>query len=356
MVYGNSALKKIEEKNHLAQIKERRENSFPMLEFLLAGAYGASMLFLFAMFLTNMFDPTKDEHCDNCDTKIESDNEAANESVDESADEWDDECATCSSESATETKPNIAFITLTNDGYVKFTLNCLRSLSSFESSPQTFEYTDANEKEEECVTKDQVIPLHVHCIGNECANALQMEGYKVSLIGNADHLSRRQVFRKGSWGALTQKKFEIIYENLLVHDFVCITDGDVVFCKPFWRYLQNTIGDKDLLIQNDTLDDNCHDNLCSGFMFIRKNENTLRIFHPHNTKHRVYEVQFDDQVYINEVKFLLNYALLPLNLFPNGKYFYQNSQTIDPLMVHFNWTQEKFRTMTNFNMNFLSSW
>jgi hypothetical protein len=41
--------------------------------------------------------------------------------------------------------------------------------------------------------------------------------------------------------------------------------------------------------------------------------------------------------------------MLPIELFPNGKYYYNNSANINPYLIHFNWIvgdekKEKMRT------------
>lgn len=222
-------------------------------------------------------------------------------------------------------KPSIAFITLTNNAYHHFTLNCLRSLK-FLRGPQ----------------------LHTYCIGNDCAKQIQCEGFPVTVIDTDEELSQRQIFRKGRWGELTNKKLHIIHRNLKENDYVCYTDSDIVFCKAFWDYLLYCIGNNDMLIQNDTMEDGFNGNLCSGFMFIKKNDRTMELFDPANTNNRINEIQFDDQAYINEIKHKLDFQLLPLDLFPNGKYFYNNSDKLDPMMIHFNWSKDKQQAMRNF--------
>ena len=38
-----------------------------------------------------------------------------------------------------------------------------------------------------------------------------------------------------------------------------------------------------MVIQNDTLTDDNHSNLCSGFMFIKSNEKSIDLFNPKNS-------------------------------------------------------------------------
>ena len=119
------------------------------------------------------------------------------------------------------------------------------------------------------------------------------------------------------------------------NQYVCITDGDIVYENNlFIDFLLENIHDNDLLIQSEGLE---IDDLCSGFMFIKSNVNTLSIFNPNNVEKYKNFLGWDDQVYINEIKYKLNYKVLPLNLFPTGKYYYQYYNNINPYLIHFNW-------------------
>ena len=308
-----------------------------MLDFFLTVGLYSSVLFFCAVVFTNLFDqpnhPDQSDQSDqlkHCSDEQHSKGDAKEQhskgdAKEQTAQELEKWLFNLDAPMDIEDNPKIAFVTLTNNAYHHFTLNCLKSLR-FLQGPQ----------------------LQTYCIGNECAKNIQLEGYPVSILHADVSLQNRQLFRKGLWGSLTQKKFAIIHKNLLVHDYVCITDGDIVFRKSVWEYLLNSVTDLDILIQNDTMDDSCTENLCSGFMFIKKTPATLEVFDPINTINRVSEIEFDDQVYINEVKHKLNFGLLPLDLFPNGKYFYHNQYRIDPMLIHFNWCMDKIKAMQSF--------
>jgi hypothetical protein len=225
----------------------------------------------------------------------------------------------------------IAFITLTNNGYVDFTLNCLKSLENINF-----------EKKLDC-----------YCIGEECCSILKSNSYNSFLI--KDDNSNFQTFRNGNWWDIVSNKFKIIHENLNKYDFVCITDGDIVFeNNKFLDYLIENIEDNDMLIQNDTMNDNDHWNLCSGFMFLKSNEKTRYLFNPKIVIEK-YKEKICDQLYINNIKNKLKYKLLPLELFPNGRYYYENHSKIQPYLIHFNWLigHEKKKKMKEFNKWYL---
>jgi hypothetical protein len=104
---------------------------------------------------------------------------------------------------------NISFITLTNSGYIDYTLNCLQSLKNIN------------------MTKE----LKVYCIGEKGYSILKNNGVLCELIDNDNDndTSNFQKFRTKQWSNVTYYKFEIIYNNLLKNEYVCITDGDIVY-------------------------------------------------------------------------------------------------------------------------------
>jgi len=224
---------------------------------------------------------------------------------------------------------SIVFITLTNTGYIEYTQNCLKTLQKINCN----------------------YPLQCYCIGKDGFNILKNNGYNSFLI-DEEHNSNFQTYRHGNWSKITFNKFKIIYDNLLNYDYVCITDGDITFENSiFMDYLIQNIGDNDLLIQSESLSDDENYLLCSGFMFIKSNQNTIDIFNPDKTQNIKDTKEWDDQVYINEIKDKLKYKKLPLDLFPNGRYYFKYSSSINPYLIHFNWTigNEKKEKMKFYN-------
>jgi hypothetical protein len=233
----------------------------------------------------------------------------------------------------------IAFITLTNSGYVDYTLNCLRSLENISTK----------------------INLCCYCIGNDGHEALNKKGYKSILIDDEAN-SNFQQFREGNWSNIVIKKFDIIYANLLTNDYVLYTDGDVVYeNNNFISYLLENIASNDVLIQNDALRDDWRfgnaDHLCSGFMFIKSNARTLDLFNPRRVEDKKDEKGWGDQIYINEIKNRLKVKKLPLSLFPNGQFFYKNFANINPYLIHFNWVvgHDKKTKMEQFSKWYLKA-
>ena len=229
---------------------------------------------------------------------------------------------------------NCRFITLTNDGYVDYTLNCLASLNKLNLADQ----------------------LNCYCLGEKCYMKLKKNNYNVSLLPYEQREDREfNEFRKGNWHNITKRKFDIIYANLKKYNFVCITDGDIVFLnKDFLKFCYNYIRNYDLLICNDQMEDKSNKNLCSGFMVIKSSDKTISLFDP-----RISSVDaqdgWGDQIYLNQIKNKIKYKTLPLNLFPNGKFFKKNHSRINPYMIHFNFVigHNKKKFMQDYNYWFL---
>ena len=227
----------------------------------------------------------------------------------------------------------IIFITLTNSGYIDYTLNCIKSIEKLNLN----------------------IELHSYCIGKEGYNRLISKNYKCSLIDN-EKISNFIEFKTEKWSKITFNKFKIIYENLLKYDYVCITDGDIVFENPdLFNYLLENIEDNDMLIQNDMMDNNNNSNLCTGFIFIKSNDITKELFNPIRMQKNINIASWNDQLYVNKIKNELKYKMLPLDLFPNGQYYYKNSLNIKPYLIHFNHVvgHEKKRKMIEYNKWYL---
>ena len=214
----------------------------------------------------------------------------------------------------------LAFITLTNNGYKEMTKNCLISLK-----------------------KIGINYLKVFCIDQESYDYLSPNFNFIYLldIDKEEVESELINYRVGNWSKVVYKKFDIIHKELQNNDYVLFTDGDIVYKKPgFIEYCLKNIGNNDILIQDDKLTDSKIfkkeiidvNELCTGFMLIKKNKKMEEIFDPKNIPDLKVEC---DQYYINSVRDKFLYKKLPMNLFPNGSYF-RLEKPVDNYMIHFN--------------------
>tara|TARA_Y100000389_G_C17276494_1_gene420690 strand:+ start:138 stop:776 length:639 start_codon:yes stop_codon:yes gene_type:complete len=179
--------------------------------------------------------------------------------------------------------------------------------------------------------------LECYCVGDECFSTLSKNNMTCHKLDN--NVTDIQTFRKGNWNLITLEKLNIIHQNMKKSAYVCITDGDIVFERPgVLQYCLDNIGDNDMLIQNDRMDDMDDSILCSGFMFIRSTKRTNVLFDPKRTSKYIGPtgMYLDDQAYINHMKQCVRIKKLPLNLFPNGQYYYKNGAS-NPYIIHFNW-------------------
>ena len=208
----------------------------------------------------------------------------------------------------------ISFITLTNNGYIDYTKNCIKSLENY----------------------NQKCPLKCYCIDDDCYNNLKnIYNHIYKINGDHNEVSDfiQNSYRNEKWGDIVLRKFDIIYENLCKFKYVLFTDGDITFEKDkFIEYCYNHIDSYDIITQNDSSIQGFNQ-ICTGFLFINSNEVTKKYFNPKNVDFNIY--RRDDQVYVNSMKENMKYKYLPKKLFPNGAYFY-DYQPKDPYLIHFN--------------------
>lgn len=234
---------------------------------------------------------------------------------------------------------SITFCTLTNTGYANYTLNCLKSL-------------------EKIGLKDK---LEVYCTDKNSYDIIKKEHdnthYFHQTIVTTQH-NKIIEFGKEDFGNTMKLKLMVIHECLKKNSYVLFTDGDIFYYKNgFFEYLLENIGDDNILCQNDKMEGcvSMGDGkpvCCAGFMFIKKNEETLKIYDMNTTDKYYREMLdtskrrgfFDDQVYLrrlrNEHNSIVKMKLLPSKLFPT--YFVVKSRKIpkdwdQKFLLHFNY-------------------
>ena len=237
---------------------------------------------------------------------------------------------------------NLKLITLTNTGYKDLTDNLLCSMKKLGIEKL----------------------LKIYCIGEECYDYFKKE-YPFNDIEqidtNEDYLStwveyksvqNKDIEGKKKWAKITSYKMYCIYNELIKGNDIIFTDGDIVFEKNPFCYLQEHINDCDLLIQNDnqTYNDKA---FCTGFFYMKSNDKTKEITNFDKIQKNI-DSYTNDQQYLRRYEKQLNVKYLPLDLFPNGKYW-REKKPEDPFIIHFNYdvSHHKIRRMKQFNKWYL---
>ena len=223
------------------------------------------------------------------------------------------------------------FITMTNNGYIDYTLNMLKSL--------------------EKIGLDQKI-LCV-CIDIYSYEKLK-SNYNTLLIDTKN--DSFCPFFEGKYVEIVRFKFFVVNELLKKGYNILFTDSDIVYKKNPIIYIDNILKvDKEieLIIQNDNPDDNNHSYLCTGFYFLKSNYKSIELFDLSRYKNK--ESNCDQFIFNTEIKNNLKYKVLPLNYFPNGYVFYRDGNNNDQYLVHFNYVvgHTKKQKMIEYGLWFL---
>jgi hypothetical protein len=214
--------------------------------------------------------------------------------------------------------------TLTNSGYLMYTLNMLKSLKPYGLDKKIF----------------------ITCIDKKGSEGLKKMGYDSycvdETVGNP--LGKFCPWNSTDYVKICYYKLELIY-NILLYRNVLLIDGDIVFKKDPIDDLKQWCDDTifDVFCQNDSLNNSNTRNMCTGYMFIKKSDRLLKLYDCVSEvgRSKYLKCAFDnnDQTYFNVyVKPYCVFNALPLEKYPNGKMFYDNP-TLDPVLVHFNWVQ-----------------
>ena len=224
---------------------------------------------------------------------------------------------------------DVCMITITNSGYKEITKNALASLKRL----------------------NMKLNIEVFTLDDGCYQEFVDLGYNTTSLSS--NLSMGSKFKDPNWTNITLSKLKVISSVLDRYKYVFLFDGDIVFDSgDFLPYVYNEMlrdDGVDLVSQIEYYIDK--KSLCSGFMMIKSSELTRKFFHPDR-----YSLDYDnDQDYLNKNRDKLKFVRLPLHLFPNGKYFY-NEKPANPYIVHFNFVSgipEKIKKIKNYNRWFV---
>jgi hypothetical protein len=218
--------------------------------------------------------------------------------------------------------------TVTNYGYLLYTLNMLKSLEQFGLDKK----------------------ILVVCIDKKGSNVLKKLGYNVYCI---DDVSQSELGKFCPWNSkgydkICYLKLELIYRILSLNKNVLLIDGDIVFRKNPIEDIRGWWKDTiyDVWIQNDAQENRNTKNMCTGYMFIKTSDRLIELYdcvsEAGQKKYLTCAFDNNDQSYFNKfVKPVCMFNALPLEKYPNGKMFYDNTQTLkeSTIIVHFNWVQ-----------------
>ena len=215
--------------------------------------------------------------------------------------------------------------TLTNYGYLLYTLNMLKSLKPFGLDKKVF----------------------IVCIDKKGTSILKRMGYNVFCVDD-NELSKFSPWNTKGYDKICYLKLELIYRILSLNKIVLLIDGDIVFRKNpledmgiWWK---DTI--YDVWIQNDAQENRNTKNMCTGYMFIKTSDRLIELYDCISEvgQKKYLKCAFDnnDQTYFNNfVKPGCMFNALPLEKYPNGKMYYDNTDMLNEsaIIVHFNWVQ-----------------
>jgi hypothetical protein len=223
-------------------------------------------------------------------------------------------------------------ITLTNSGYLLYTLNMLKSLSPYGWDKKIF----------------------VICMDSKAYDVLCQRGYHVY------NLQKETMGRFFEWNTVGYEeicywKLASIYHLLSMEKNVILVDGDVVFRKDpvvDWRQWWSD-PTHDVWIQNDSQKDSDTTNLCTGYTMIRSTPELRQVYDcvSEEGRKKYSQCVFDnnDQTYFNRfVKPYCHVRALPLKQYPNGKMYLENESSVQntAVLVHFNWIKGNMKLVT----------
>ena len=223
-------------------------------------------------------------------------------------------------------------ITFTNYGYVKYTLNLLKSIETNNINLQT----------------------KIFCTDRKSYNFFKNKDYDAELLNPEKPTGEKLTTWKAGmsdFGVMMLNKFVSIHKTLLDHKYVLYIDGDIVVKENFSNYLAKEIIEHDFLFQLDyNPKKEIQNEACAGFMSIKSSKETVDLFDIKKINiDELINLPSHDQTYINLHKDKFKYKFLPPSKFPNGAYF--SKFVTNPNIIHFNYFvgKNKIKTMKKYN-------
>jgi hypothetical protein len=214
--------------------------------------------------------------------------------------------------------------TVTNYGYLLYTLNMLKSLSPWGMDKK----------------------VHILCLDERSHRVLTGKGYNATLSNIT--IAQFCHWNKKGYDKICYLKLSWIYQLLTENKNVLLMDGDIVFRKnPMEDMISWNQEETEVWIQNDGKEDTDTSNLCTGYIYIKTTDNMKQLYDCISEKgvkqYAVCAGINNDQSYFNDfIKPYCKVKVLPLAQYPNGRTYYKQPDT-DPILIHFNWVIGHFK-------------
>ena len=213
------------------------------------------------------------------------------------------------------------FFTITNYGYVLYTLNILKSLSKWGLDKKVL----------------------IICLDDKSNKTFLRLGYSTYYYNT--ELAKFIAWNKPGYDKICYYKLLAMCKIIEGGYNFFYVDGDIVFKQNPTPLIDAWVNESAaVFMQNDTMENFNTSNLCSGCVFAKSTELTKKYFVCDTPATiRAYELGAginNDQTYINDyIKPFVHINAMLLELFPNGQYFMQNCEKVKDtaVLVHFNW-------------------
>ena len=206
--------------------------------------------------------------------------------------------------------------------------------------------------------------LKIYCIGEECYNffvnmypscesiLINSENSKLTSFCQYYSSQNPNIEGKNIWANITSYKLYSIHNELKQGNDVIFVDGDIVFNKNPIPYMLSNLKDNDLLVQNDDQSD-LRPKMCTGFFYMKSTPYTIKISDFNKIIANI-ESFGNDQRYLRKYENTMKISYLPLDLFPNGKYWRENLPK-ECYIIHFNYdiSEQKIKRMKNYDYWFM---
>lgn len=205
-------------------------------------------------------------------------------------------------------------ITISSKFYMDYTLNMLTSLKNLGLDNK----------------------INTYCLDNDSYKEISSNGFNAEEVKiDFDIVKNPTHYGTKDFNIFMYYKVKVIKSELKNNKFVTYTDGDVVFKKSFEDIYKDSnkhdlIAVKDFHVKNPS-----KTSICAGFMVLKSNFKTKYLFNPNTISKNNFEIH--DQEIINSKKKWINYKYLDQESFCNGSYFLENSEKLDPILIHFNY-------------------